>query len=433
MILVAAASAPRARVVRAAQFVRWPTLVVPAVFGTFALGITVYDHFWRVHTIALLLAGATLALVLARLALTFAEHLRLIARSHREAVSDPLTGLGNRRSLASHLERALAAPRGQRHVLVLFDLDGFKSYNDTFGHPAGDALLERSARALAAAVQGGSAYRMGGDEFCVVAPLPAGDAPAPAQAIAEIGARALSAHGELFEVGASYGAVILPAEATTPTDAIRLADQRMYARKGAGRRSGTAVAINALLRAMQERGGELREHGLDVADLAGDLASEVEVPAPEREYVKQAAVLHDVGKLAIPDSILQKPGPLDEEERHFMRRHTEIGERIVGEEPSVAPVGTLVRSSHEDWDGGGYPDGLRGTEIPLGARIIAICDAYHAMVTTRTYRGAISHADAITELRRCSGTQFDPELLEPFIRVVEHRLAQSDHSDLLAA
>ena len=287
----------------------------------------------------------------------------MIARSHEEAISDPLTGLGNRRALAGDLERALAAA-GVAHALVLFDLDGFKSYNDTFGHPAGDALLERSAAALAAAPHGGSAYRMGGDEFCLLTRLPDGDRRVLAREVAEVGAAALATRGEMFEVGSSYGAVVLPDEAATATDAIRLADQRMYARKGTGRRSGTRAAIDALLRAMQERGSGLGEHGTDVEGLADDLAAIVGLPPLEREHVRQAAALHDLGKLAIPDSILQKPGPLDEAELQFMRRHTEIGERILGEEPAVAPVGALVRASHEYWNGAGYPDGLAGAEIP---------------------------------------------------------------------
>ena len=432
MTIVAFASTRPGVALRAAPFVRWPALVVPAAFGLTALALLVYDHFSRIHTVALLLAGGTVALVIVRLALTFAEYLRVIARSHEEAVSDPLTGLGNRRALATDLERALTSENAH-HALVLYDLDGFKNYNDTFGHPAGDALLERSARTLATAAHGGSAYRMGGDEFCVLAALPDGDRSAQARAIAEVGARALSAKGEFFEIGSSYGVVVLPDEAATATDAIRLADQRMYARKGTGRRSATGAAIDVLLRAMQERGSDLSNHGTDVEDLARDMAALLGLSALEREHVRQAAALHDVGKLAIPDSILQKPGSLDEAELQFMRRHTEIGERILGDEPAVAPIGTLIRASHEHWDGGGYPDGASGDDIPLGARIIAICDAYHAMVTSRPYNAASSHEDAIAELRRCAGTQFDPDLVEPFVQLLTERLEKRRRSLGMAA
>jgi two-component system, cell cycle response regulator len=432
MTLVAFASTRPGHRLRAAPFVRWPALVVPAAFGAISLGLLVYDHFSRVNTVAVLLAAGTVALVIVRLALTFAEYLRAIARSHEEAVSDPLTGLGNRRALAAALERALSSQRAH-HALVLFDLDGFKSYNDTFGHPAGDALLERSARALSAAPHGGSAYRMGGDEFCLLAPLPEGARRSQAQAIAELGARALHAKGEFFEIGSSHGVVVLPDEAVTATDAIRLADQRMYAQKGTGRRTATGAAVDTLMRAMGERQDDLSEHGTDVEDLAHDLAVTLRLPAQEREYIRQAAALHDVGKLAIPDSILQKPGPLDEAELQFMRRHTEIGARILGDEPSVAPIAALIRASHEYWDGSGYPDRTAEADIPLGARIIAICDAYHAMVTARPYDAAGTPEDAVAELRRCAGTQFDPELVEPFVRLLEQRLAYRGHSLDLAA
>jgi len=274
---------------------------------------------------------------------------------------------------------------------------------------------------------------MGGDEFCLLAPLAEGAPRAGAQAIAEIGADALHAKGEFFEIGSSYGVVVVPDEARTATDAIRLADQRMYARKGTGRRTATGAAVAALLRAMQEREDDLGEHGMDVEDIAQDLAVSLGLPAREREHIRQAAALHDVGKLAIPDSVLQKPGPLDEAELQFMRRHTEIGARILGDEPSVAPIAALIRASHEHWDGSGYPDGTAGGDIPLGARIIAVCDAYHAMVTTRPYDAASTPEEAIAELRRCAGTQFDPELVEPFVRLVEQRLVHRGCSLGIAA
>jgi HD-GYP domain-containing protein (c-di-GMP phosphodiesterase class II) len=137
--------------------------------------------------------------------------------------------------------------------------------------------------------------------------------------------------------------------------------------------------------------------------------------------IRCAAELHDVGKLAIPDAILDKPGPLDEHEWGFMRRHTIVGERIVASATSLRDVAPIVRASHERWDGGGYPDRIAGEAIPLGARIIAVCDAYDAMITTRPYRSGMIEEEALVELQRCSGSQFDPRVVAAFVRVVERR------------
>jgi HD-GYP domain-containing protein (c-di-GMP phosphodiesterase class II) len=136
------------------------------------------------------------------------------------------------------------------------------------------------------------------------------------------------------------------------------------------------------------------------------------------EQIRQAAELHDVGKVAIPDAILDKPGRLNDDEWAFIRRHTLIGERILAAAPALRSVATLVRSSHENFDGSGYPDGLVGSEIPLGSRIISVCDAFHAMTTDRPYRQAMSQSDAIAELRRCAGQQFDPAVVEQFCRAL---------------
>jgi HD-GYP domain-containing protein (c-di-GMP phosphodiesterase class II) len=139
----------------------------------------------------------------------------------------------------------------------------------------------------------------------------------------------------------------------------------------------------------------------------------------QRTAVRQAATLHDIGKAAVPDAILEKPGPLDEHEWTFMRRHTIIGERIMQAAPALSAAAPLVRSSHENFDGTGYPDRLARDEIPLGARVIAVCDAYDAMVSDRPYRAALSHAEALAELRRCAGTQFDPAVVRAFVETVE--------------
>jgi HD-GYP domain-containing protein (c-di-GMP phosphodiesterase class II) len=142
--------------------------------------------------------------------------------------------------------------------------------------------------------------------------------------------------------------------------------------------------------------------------------------------VARAAELHDVGKIAVPDAIIDKPGPLDPVEWSFVRRHPLIGERILLAAPALRPVARLVRSSHERWDGAGYPDGLCGDEIPLGARVVSVCDAFEAMTTDRPYREAISEDEALDELRRCGGSQFDPMVVEAFCRVIARERPDRD-------
>jgi diguanylate cyclase (GGDEF)-like protein len=342
------------------------------------------------------------------------------------ALTDSLTALGNRRKFVRDLEQRIAATRGHgRLVLVLYDLDGFKSYNDTFGHPAGDALLSRLAHRLAAVMPpGGDAYRMGGDEFCVLASDPEGNV----EAVAHAGASALSEHGEGFLVTASYGTVVVPADAQSASDALRLADKRMYARKQGSRPSADSQSTDVLVRALYERIPALGTHVDDVANLADAVSAKMGLPASERRAVQRAAQLHDVGKMAIPDAILEKPGPLDDEEWEFMRRHTIIGERILAAAPALAAVAELVRWSHERADGTGYPDNLTREQIPLGARIVAVCDAYDAMISERPYRTAMSSDDARAELRRGAGAQFDPLVVEAFCDVIAERAASAEEA-----
>ena len=197
LALVLVASSSRQPALRATSVTKvgWVTLLMPSIFGTASLALAVWDHFARLETLALLLSGVTLGLVLVRLALTFTAYTRALASSRDEAISDPLTGLGNRRALTQDLERLLR-PGAPRSTIILFDLNGFKGYNDTYGHPAGDALLQRLAGNLVAAQHGGRVYRMGGDEFCVLAPLgsrEAGD-------VAALAARALAERGALYEI-----------------------------------------------------------------------------------------------------------------------------------------------------------------------------------------------------------------------------------------
>jgi diguanylate cyclase (GGDEF)-like protein len=351
-----------------------------------------------------LVVVALLLLVLAGLWFRAGERVLVAA-----AMTDALTGIGNRRKLMADLEQGLATASESRPLLLmLFDLDGFKAYNDTFGHPAGDSLLARLGAALQTAMRGrGHAYRLGGDEFCILAPVGA-DGTDPTIAAA---AAALTEHGDGFSVTASYGAVLLPTDSRDAGEAMRMVDQRMYAQKTSGRRSADRQSKDVLLRALYERNPELIDRFRSVAGLAAAVGERMGVAADERHQLQQAAELHDVGKVAIPDAILHKPGPLDEEEWAFVRRHSLIGERIIGAAPALARAAKLVRSTHERFDGTGYPDALAGEQIPLGARIISACDAYAAMTFPRPYATRMTKAQAISELTQCAGTQFDPQVV----------------------
>ncbi len=334
-----------------------------------------------------------------------------------QAFTDPLTRLGNRRKLSTDLARKLSenAERDPM-LLMLFDLDGFKTYNDTFGHLAGDALLARLGHKLDSAVSpNGSAYRLGGDEFCVLLPAHREQLENAVAAAA----RALEEQGNTFSITASCGTVLLPHESSSPDYALQLADERMYARKQ-GRSSGAREqAQDVLVHIMRAKQSSLPEHADGVARLAVAVGRRLALGGEQLDLLVRAATLHDIGKVGLPDAILAKPGPLDLEEWRFVRQHTILGERILSAAPALRPVATIVRASHERWDGEGYPDGLRGEAIPLAARIIAACDAYHAITSERCYRAAQSPRAARDELRRQAGIQFDPQVVDALAAELE--------------
>ena len=334
----------------------WSAFIFPATFGAVGLLVLVYDHFRPVHLLSLALATGCVAAVIARMSLIFQQNLRMLRSSRIDATTDALTGLGNRRKLLTDL----AAAEKSEATLVLLDLDGFKVYNDTYGHPAGDALLALLGRRLAAvAGEGVAAYRLGGDEFCVLA---ARLRPGP-------GARAQRGHRSQ--------------RARRRLRRHELVRRRDDAERCAGLHRGAADRRPADVHA-EARAGELGrpaeqerpapcdrraepglvDHVTDVAELAVDVARLLELPEHEIEQVRHAAELHDVGKVAIPDAILQKRGALTAEEWQFVHEHTLIGARIISAAPALSHVAKLVRSSHERWDGDGYPDRLAGEDDP---------------------------------------------------------------------
>jgi len=383
----------------------------PYVAVVAGFGLLIIDH----RDLTLTIAGVVLAgLVSARQFLAQHDLVLMQRRARHESLHDALTGLPNRRSLIADLRVALAGSTpGPSQTLTIFDLDGFKAYNDTFGHLAGDQLLARVGRRLREFVAShGHAYRLGGDEFCVL--LDAAGSTAD-ELIAGAG-EALSETGPGFSVTASRGTVTIPEEAQDVSAALHIADTRMYATKNR-RRAATIIAQtrDVLLCATAEHSASLPEHMLEVGELARNVARRLELDAETVELTLRTGELHDVGKLAIPQNILNKPSPLDKAEWAFIRNHTLIGERVLNAAPALRPIAKLVRSTHERYDGGGYPDGLKGEQIPLPSRIVFACDAYLAMIASRPYAPSASEIDARAELSRCAGNQFDPRIIDALL------------------
>ncbi len=383
------------------------TVVVPAAGAIVALVVLVVAGLTpkALSAVAVGLAGAALAAVIARGRLAFQENRELLARSRGDAVTDALTGLRNRRGLLEDLDDVLAAGDGRR--LVFCDLDGFKLYNDTFGHLAGDALLARLGARLTAAVDGGGvAYRLGGDEFCVLLE--------PGASFDSVRA-ALSESGEGFVIGASTGIVSLPTEATTAARALQLADERMYVDKTTRRPSAKRHARDLLVQILAERAPALSDHTREVAGYAVAVGRTLGLDGETLDELARAAELHDVGKVAVPDRVLYGTDRLSESDWRLLRAAPVVGERILASHPALRPVARIVRSTRERWQGDGYPDGLAGTDIPIGARVIAVCDAYDAMLAAGPHRPARSPAAALDELRASAGTAFDPEVVAAFV------------------
>jgi two-component system, cell cycle response regulator len=352
----------------------------------------------------------TLALLVAVVSIVWAlQSAEMFQRG--EATVDPLTGLANRRQLAEDLESVWAQATEEHPVrLLLFDLDGFKSYNDSFGHLGGDLLLGRLARAFKRAVgSGGCAYRLGGDEFCALLRADTGEA--------MVGdcLEALSAEGDGFTITSSYGSVTLPTEAADPHLALQLADERMYAHKDSSRASAGRQTRDLALQILAAHEPVLHTHSSHVAELTEGVARRLGLAGQDLADAVRAAELHDIGKVAMPYSLLHKAGPLDDHEWELMRRHPTIGASILSAAPALARVAEIVGATHERFDGNGYPRGLCGKEIPLASRIVFLCDSFDAMICERPFGEAQSEVDALREVRQCAGTQFDPRVVDAFL------------------
>ncbi len=382
-------------------------LIMSALFAAIALTVVGLAVIGDVPDTAAAFALIALLAQLARSTVTLRENLRILRMSRREALTDALTGLGNRRRLLRDLQAHLEDQDGPI-VMALFDLDGFKNYNDAFGHPSGDALLVRLGDRLRAHLGGtGSAYRLGGDEFCMLLRAE----PRGAKRLARLAAAQLTERGEGFVVGCTAGHVVIPHEADEAAEALKVADRRLYAAKNSGRASTSRQSADVLVRALHEQRPGLTDVATSVAVVASAIGEQLGIAGEELDLLRTAAQLSDIGKIAIPDDVLAKAGALEAEEWRFLAEHPVVGERILAAAPALAPVARIVRSTHERWDGLGYPDSLSGTAIPLAARVVAVSDAFDAMTRERPHQAHSSIADAITELSSAAGSQFDPAVV----------------------
>jgi diguanylate cyclase (GGDEF)-like protein len=361
---------------------------------------------------AILCLLAAFSFVFVRTTRLAAENRLLLDKSRQEALTDALTGLPNRRKLYADMEVLLEErDDGETVALGMFDLDGFKGYNDTFGHPAGDALLARLGQRVAAAIAGrGRAYRMGGDEFCVVARgADAENTLLDAQA-------ALGERSDGIEIRCSRGSVAIAPRDMQLEQALHIADQRLYADKPD---IPASEARDLLIGVLTTHNPSATAHMSNVGKLAMAVAQRLGLSEDDVTRTRLTAELHDIGKTAIPHAILSKPGPLDPKEWEFVKRHSIIGERILAAAPVLATIAPFVRSSHERPDGTGYPDGLTADEIPISSRIVAVVDAYDAMVSERPHSPSLTTEEAIAELRAHSGSQFDPAAAQALIDICE--------------
>jgi two-component system cell cycle response regulator len=388
----------------------WRLIAGPTAFAVAAIALLVYDHLQqKVPHIIFWLALALIGTVYVRMVQTSRKQYGVLEEYNRNAHSDRVTGLSNRLRLEADIDAALLNP-ADRRVLLLFDLDGLQTYNDRFGYAAGDEILRRIAQMLvqSATPLGGTAYRLEDSRLALL--VPAGDS--QLGEVVHAATAALHDEGRDLLIGRAYGEVAIPDEASDPDSAMQIAGHRLAAHNQRQHRSARRQAHAVLMAVLAARRPELRKHLRVVVYRAIALGRRLGLGREEMDDVALAAELQDIGLLAVPEAVLEKQTELNPEEAALIRNRPVASEEIIAAAPGLAPVAALVRAGSEHFDGSGFPDGLAGEEIPLGARIIAVAVAYAALTGPRPYRDAVSAEDALEELRRCAGTQFDPRVVE---------------------
>ncbi|MDF2569084.1 MAG: diguanylate cyclase domain protein [Sporomusa sp.] len=378
--------------------------------------VTVLSRFADLASIAL--ANATMYTTLQQ---ELAERWQMEQKLRYISYHDALTGLYNRTFFKQEMGR-LESTDCKPVAIILCDVDGLKLINDTLGHEQGDLLLNTGARAISTSVRAGDIVaRIGGDEFAVLLPQ------VDARQVEAICSQILNAvdvynaeHLEL-PLSMSIGFAVAEAgtDAVTMSELFRQADDNMYREKLHRSRTTRSAIVKALLKALEVRDFITEGHGDRMEKWAAKFAVTLKLSERRISDIKLLAQFHDIGKVGIPNRILFKPSRLTPEEQIEVQRHADIGYRIAQSIPDLIPIAGLILKHHERWDGNGYPMGLRGKEIPLECRMLAIVDAYDAMTSDRPYRKAMRPDAAVVELKRQAGSQFDPDLTTRFCEIVE--------------
>ncbi len=383
--------------------------------------------------------------LLERVALQIAapvENAQLYFRLEQKSRVDEITGLFNRQHFEERLKEEVSRHSRYGDVFSIFmlDLDNFKAYNDVYGHPAGDILLSHVGKIIQSSVRDADqAFRYGGDEVVVILPQTArNDAYVVAERVREQIAEEMEK--KAITVTCSIGLASYPIDGVIAGELVDVADSALYYAKRAGgnrvylsskipsepvddggiydKRDGLS-AIYALVSAVEARDPYIYGHSRKVSTYAGALAEAIGLSPDEVSKVSTAALLHDIGKIGIPDTVLNKKKKLSGENWEAIKTHPRLGANIISNIPQLVPCVSTILHHHERWDGGGYPDGLKGEEIPIGARILAIADSFEAMTSARPYRPALSREGVVQELRKGAGIQFDPYLVEVFIGIIK--------------
>jgi diguanylate cyclase (GGDEF)-like protein len=388
--------------------------------------------------------------LLERVALQIAapiENAQLYALAEQKSRIDELTGLFNRRHFEERLKEEIArhSRYGDPFSVFMLDLDNFKTYNDVYGHPAGDTLLGQIGAIIKNSVRDADqAFRYGGDEFVVILPQ---TARSDAHVVAERLRRQIADEMEKksLTVTCSIGLASYPADGVIAGELVIGADTALYYAKWTGgnrtysspratsdppddarihgRRDGLS-AVYALVSVVEARDPYVYGHSRRVNTYAVALAEAIGLSPDEVSRVSTAALLHDIGKIGIPDEVLNKKAKLSAENWEAIKAHPRLGTNIVSNIPQLVRCADSILHHHERWDGGGYPEGLKGDRIPLESRILAIADSFEAMSSARPYRPALSREEILEELRKGAGTQFDPNLVEVFIGIIEAGLPE---------